>query len=314
MEHYYFLDWCPTNTVPLENAILRTDGYVRQDSDNFANDDIVTLFTRLPNLIAFDYSSRLDGLVIFRITVHKNTPPQDRFEASSDISNIVKSKFGHIHEFHSYPYTNRRAKRKSDWMKMVLSRIGLFSFEAHNKLDHSLHIDPVEIEDPFNKNYIKNTGKSFKNLSEIIDPTGDDSNISQIRASKPSSKILSTERACLRLRALYAQKKEKSLLAYERKDKKSDIKRPLAFSAIAFIISILTTIYLLKIGLKTSIMLSTVASFGALMFFDTRCQSPKLDLIQRTIGYYSYANIFSKVLESIYTKAGSIKKIQYRKV
>ncbi len=305
----YFIDWCPVNTLPIENKIYLDEGLTRRRAKKMELTN--TIFDRYSNLHSYEYSLRLDGIFLIRIGFDGGGPEQERKEAIRDISNLVKSIFGHEHEFHTYPFPDK----KSGLLKIVgqfcarkiqagYKLLSLSPDVANAALDADFFIHPVEIEDPCSSKFFEKTGKEFSRLSEILEPGTDDANLAQLRAKlREGDGAITEQRACLRLRGLFAKKKDRCHLAYLRRYRGISKRVPsVVYALLSFLgfIAILNVHF--RVGMITSFFLSLIAGLGVFIVLDIRQQAPRLSLIQRMIGFYSYANIYSRITEKLYSK------------
>ena len=169
-----------------------------------------------------------------------------------------------------------------------------------------MYIDPIEIESPFSAEFKKTTGKEFADLESIVTPKNGDANLPQLRVKQDDPDQASApDRACLRMRRLFSQKKDQCLLSYERKEKISQsFFVPITYAILIAIISYISADLYFHIGRKTSLMLTGLSGLAAFILIDLKIKTPTLKLVQRTIGYYHYASIYSRITESIYRKKG----------
>jgi len=297
----YYLDWCPIQVLPVTNELVESLCYRRSIPADHPP-DIELIFERQPALLLIDYSIRSDGIFIFRLVFEKG--PFVRWQAACDLSNHIKRKLGHRHEFHSYPYYERMGKRpitsfalqtfrffKHAWDKIVFN-----AGPIHKTLDHRLVIEPVEIEDPFSKLFLLEIKKTFLSLEDVIRPARMDNNLGQLRCKKYDV------RACLELRQRYADVKNNCIEVLDtNKNRWSNsinlvsILYGFASSAVAFI----SFYYMLSItdhqnnvAIETPLAFALIVGFAVFIVMDNRRQVPKLEIIQRVIGFYTYGNIF----------------------
>lgn len=312
MEIKYYLDWCPVSTLPIQNSLWKSDGLTRDYAKTIEKPHHgSTLFNRYPYLLMFEYAMRLDGIFIFRIGLVPNTSTNENIkEISSELSDIIKELTGHKHDFHIYPFS--KVGYRHHGLEKFLTNVKNFFHnfgqllcvpgQLRNQLDIDLHIRPVEVEDPFTKEFKEKTGKNFNTLSQIIDPKKSDTALAQLRATEKKDM---DQRACLRLRSLFAGKKERCLIAYKRRDRLKRFKFfPVLYGIIAAILVFFLLSYSTELGLKTSLCISIVSGLGFMIFWDDKLQAPKLEVIQRALGFYAYANIYSSITESMYRNIG----------
>ncbi len=309
MDIKYYVDWCPISTLPVHNCLWKTDGLTRNSVQNINQPELVKLlFNRYSELMMFEYAMRLDGLLVFRIGLLPNTTPAIVSELSNELSDLIKSITGHKHDFHAYPYSEVKFAVKGwrkaySWCKhkcQILAHELHLSTNLMNQLDIDLHIRPVEIEDPFDENFKLQTHKNFNALSQLIDPSRGDTALAQLRVREGKE---SAQRACLRLRALFAGKKERCLIAYQRRERSINSLVPsMVYGILLGAIIFLGLQSYFSLGPKTSFAISFVTGFGLFIFLDDRLQAPKLEVIQRALGFYAYANIYSSLTEAMYRK------------
>ena len=103
----YFLDWCPVNTLPVENKIYLDEGLTRRRAENMQLKD--KFFERYSSLQSYEFCLRLDGIFLIRAGFNSVGPESERKEIIRDISNLVKSTFGHEHEFHTFPFQENKS-------------------------------------------------------------------------------------------------------------------------------------------------------------------------------------------------------------
>ena len=136
---------------------------------------------------------------------------------------MIKCEFGHVHDFHCYPYASSMGPGEPGWLKCIFHKIrgkcrscldyfGLSPEKSHEHLDLLLHIPPIEVEDPFSTVFKEESGKDFSKLEDILLPSIDDSRLAQLRVKSSSlGESKNCQRALLRLRGLFSQKKDRSL-------------------------------------------------------------------------------------------------------
>ncbi len=319
MELRYYIDWCPTSTLPIQNKVLSPRGFARPLPPEMRQTKTDEIFRSFPALRSYEYAVRLDGLFIFRIEYSEGANDQDKLEISREISDHIKNAIGHVHEFHSFPYSRAR---QSDLARGVLQRIAgivdnllsrfqerklsLFSSSVHEVLDVDLHVAPVEIEDPFCEAFVDSTGKrfEFERLDSVISPI-DEGNIGQLRVKMDGGdgggNLKERQRACLRLRDVYSRKKDICLIAHKRKRNwSSSSKVPGIISSILGALSFILMMVVLDIGWKTSLAVGVALWVGVFTILDYKRNSPVLEILQKTIGFYTYANTYSLLIDGIY--------------
>lgn len=311
----FFLNWCPVNILPIDNLVHTSAIFARGERRSECISGIKALFEAYPKLLLLEYAIRLDGVFMLR-TVFRPGPYQDRLQAPRDISNFIKISFGHKHEFHSYPYEqddspNTKARAAANiilyfprLVNRLWRKISHSSDYIHCDLDYDLHIDPVRTENPFSNSYKQRTDKEFESLEQILDPCNEKDNLNELRCfqASGSESIEDAPRALLKLRKLYAIRKDRCLLAYERRKNKwaNSVKVPLLYGFITTLIVLWAMFIPMAVGPKTSLAVSIIAGFAALIVIDHRIQAPKLEVIQRSIGYFTYANTYSKLTEALF--------------
>ncbi len=299
VEARYYLDWLPVSTLPIEVTIVDYFGLTRRNFKDFLGGDasLSQFFNRYPFVLSFDYVIRNDGIYLFRLLFNsKESLNKDYLNASRDISDIIKNVRGHRHEFHSYPHGLNSTGCIKKIFCWCLSKIWV---DVSN-YDAVLHVDPVEVEDPFSDKYKLESNKDFKTLKEILDPE-DATNLSQLCAVKRGEDSNNfAKRACLLLRNQFVLKRDVCLSAYDRISTKRSNVIPYSLSFILFcVMFFLLTVYF-NVGVKTSIGLSFLAALAIYTLIFTKVYSPTLELLQRTVGFYSYASIYSRICERLY--------------
>ena len=306
MDFRYFIDWRPVSTLPVQNSVWKTDALTSRSVKEPNQPEVLKkLFERHKELIMFDYAMRLDGIFVFRIGTNGPMGKEDFMDLLNELSDIIKCITGHKHDFHSYPYTKKCSdtvlKKVSSWCKrkcqLIVYKLLLFDFDPRNQLNKDLHIHPVEIENPFTEAFQADTRKKFISLKEVIEPVSGDIHLAQLRVRDNKQ----GQRACLRLRALFAGKKEICLAAYQRRDRliKSWISSKINGIILASIIFLLLH-YFYDLGWINSLSVAFVTGIGTYIYTENRLQAPKLEVIQRAIGFYAYANIYSSIIEVMY--------------
>lgn len=303
MEVKYFLDWRPVSTPPIYNSIWKWEGLtigsineVKGERAEFYQ----SLFEHYKNyLLMFEYAMRRDGLFIFQIGLASGTPTPIINELSNLLSDSIKYHSGHIHDFHAFPFSRFRPPQETFKAKIfhlrkktheILNFLGLPNKMHKRHVDVDLHIHPVELEDPFGDDFRNNSNKNYTKLRHLIDPKKGDSTLSQLREKK------SEMRACLSIRSMFAAKKELCFIAYTRRtQQKTPRISSIIWSAIAFI--------LCHFVFNWGFIISSVLALGLYIYLYDCHQTPKRELIQRTIGFYAYANIYSLITEEMYRKA-----------
>lgn len=309
MELRYFIDWCPVSTLPVYNGLWKCDGLTRRSARDIGRTELSRLFERHHELMMFEYAMRLDGLFVFRIGLRPGTPSMAYTELPNELSEIIKGIAGHRHDFHAYPYPVAVPADAGWWKacawclrgcRFVLRKLRLTATQMRDQLDIDLHIRPVEIEDPFTDEFKQHTRKNFVALSQIIDPDDGDTALAQLRVRHAGGEG-STQRACLRLRALFAGKKERCLVAYRRRQRWLSSLAPALIYGVLCAAGMFAALHgYFTVGQKTSLAVAFVTGLGVVIFLDDRLQAPKLEVIQRTLGFYAYANIYSTLTEAMY--------------
>lgn len=299
VEIRYYLDWLPISTLPIEISIVEHFGLTRRNFNKvFGNDSALTkYFDRYQFVLSFDYVIRNDGIYIFRLLFDStDSLDKDYLNASRDISDIIKQLRGHRHEFHNYPH----GINSIGFIKKALCNLLSKIWVDISNYDAVLHVDPVEIEDPFSDEFKEQTKKKFETLIEVLDPEKEDS-LSQLCAvNQVGNNISFAKRACLLLRHQFAQKRDLCLIAYDRISTKRSNIIPYSIAFILFCVTLALLSQYFKVGIKTSVGLSFLAALAAYTLIFTKVYSPTLELLQRTIGFYSYASIYSRICERLY--------------
>lgn len=268
--------------MPINNALLKSFSFKTEDSS--LDSDWKSIFNRYKELISCEYAVRLDGIFLIRIQHTDNLSEIEWRELCYEIPDQIKRNCYHIHNFHSFP--------------------------PSSPLDLILHIPPVEAEVPAVNGI---TNGHPQELKYIIDPSGGGICLAQLpvltKAQKPN-KPGQQQRALLRLRALYAQKKDLCLLVLQRnlERKKWDFR---IFPIGVVILTLIILYPVLKYGINASSIKSFITAFipafipafgiGILLYLGRH--HPNLEMLQHVIGFYSYAAIFSQIVESIYLKS-----------
>lgn len=316
MQTRYLVDWCPVSTVPIRNAVLKSFGCTRSHRNDL-NPEWKTLFDQYSQLLSCEYCVRLDGIFVIRVNHADNLQSERWLELVSEISDLVKRSCHHIHDFHRYA-SSISSKSADGWfaqirnglrrgMRGALDILGLSEEKFSIDLDLVLHVPPVETEDPAAAPPHSAANRQFQRLEHFLQPSGQDAYVAQLRArfERPADMDrLYDQRALLRLRALYAQKKDRCFLAFDRRLRRgySFALLPILFFLGAYAISYYTLRFGFHIGPITSITFAFVPALGAFIISDLGRHSAKLELLQRTIGFYSYATIYSRILQAIYSK------------
>jgi len=301
VRYRYYIDWLPISALPVKNSIIHHYGLSRRNVERYARSKsfVVAFFNRYSFVISFDYVLRRDGVYLFRlICTQKDVQDSDYLNASRDLSDIIKKLNGHQHEFHSYPHGVDSLGR----IKSILCGFKSRCWIDTQNYDYVLHIDPIEVEDPFTSEYRESTKKAFTNIEEILNPDNEDKNLSQLLALKREDGGDLPSRACVLLRAIFEMKKQNCLDAYNRISTQRDTLIPFTVSLIVFLLAFIALNFGLGVGIKTSLALSFLIMLAAYTLVYTLIFSPTLEVLQRTIGFYTHANMFSKVVESIYGK------------
>ncbi|MBI5460916.1 MAG: hypothetical protein HY941_01880 [Gammaproteobacteria bacterium] len=313
MEFRYFLDWCPVSTLPVQNGLWKADALTGRSVRDIENPELEELFDRYPELVFFEYALRLDGLFVFRIGLFPGALSSAQEELPNELSDIVKAIAGHKHDFHDYPYPAASVvssgavsalwRKTCSWcargFRSIVRRLYPAAYLRH-QLDVDLHIRPIEIEDPFAEGIRQETRRDFVALSEVADPHHGDASMAQLRVRHANGDGLA-QRACLRLRALFAGKKERCLIAYHRRRLWLNSLVPAMIYGLFVMVLLSAGLYVLfQMGWKTLLAIASVGGFGVFITLGDRLQAPKFEVIQRTLGFYAYANIYSMLTENMY--------------
>ena len=316
----FYLNWCPVNAIPVHNRIQGCGFFVRGDENNPPT--IAILFDVYQQLISIDYVIRLDGIFILRLVVREKPPYVDTFHAPRDVSNYIKNAHGHVHEFHEFPgyYLKSRKTPKrylarvwqTCWDKLIVG-----TQQVHADFDYDLHVDPIEIEDPFSQEFAASTSMTFTTLEQTIMPGRQDSpggdiaeNVSMLRCCRHDSTSRESDkpRALLRLRKQFALRKDRCLLAYDRKKTNkwsNGVCRPFGYGAILFLLIAAVLYFPSRVRFDLTLAIASISFFVALVLVDYRLQAPRLELIQRTIGFYTCVNTFSRLVETVFSGLGA---------
>ena len=269
-------------------------------------------FKSHPDLFSFDYVLRDDGLIIIRLFFTEEINDGIVEDIINEISDIIKIAAGHHHEFHSVlkeesvSSSNHFSKVYYFFRNLTFNLFRLLTFSGktlHSEFDNHLIVDPVEVENPFTDEYVADTGKEFVGLEEILEPGSDDKNIAQLRI-KVNSEDGMSQRACLELRSRFTEKRDVCLKAFSRISNWIDeLLLPGLMAVLLAGVSYYLIVEHVEIGPKTSLLLASLTGLGYYIYANNKVQYPKQELLQRVIGFYTYANVYSRIVENMYEKS-----------
>ncbi len=306
MDLQCYLDWCPVNTLPIDVVTIASYGQTRRRAERAGATD--PLFTRFPELQSYEYAVRSDGLMLLRLGFDDDTAQELRSEIARDSSNTVKEYAGHIHDFHNYcpPETGtgfiaQACRYLTRYLKSLVSP----QRELHKRLDYALTIGPVEID----KSAVSSTADHTRlDTEELHTLTAADKNgwlRDLLTISDPmdqGSEPHRPERAMLKLRRHFANKKDRVIHTLYRENTRAQSRAApgaWVYSLLGFLGSLLLLKWILEDWIP-AVTIALILSFGIFVLTDLAVRAPKLELLQRAIGYFAYANIYMRLMDHIF--------------